>query len=91
MTRISITGLEYTPAGKREFDKLPQDVQKRILKKMRIYIDSGRAMSFAGPLVNIPPSTHRFRIGKYRVCFYLVGGDIVIDGVDTREDAYRKR
>jgi len=48
-------------------------------------------VAFAKPLVNLPPATHRFRVGKYRICFYLRGSSLVIDAVDTREDVYRRR
>lgn len=83
--------IEFTPAGEREFKKLTIQLQKRITEKIELYISSGKPLSFAKPLVNLPPATHRFRIGKYRICFYLGKQSIIIDGVDTREDAYRRR
>jgi len=86
-----IKQIELTSAGEREFKKLPFQLQKRITEKIELYIKSGTPMSFTKPLVNLPPATHRFRIGKYRICFYLQGDSIVIDGVDTREDAYRRK
>jgi len=83
--------IEFTSSGEREFKKLPLQLQKRVIEKIELYIHSGNPLSFAKPLVNLPPATHRFRVGKYRVCFYLQGASIVIDGIDTREDAYRRR
>lgn len=83
--------IEFTASGKREFNKLAVQLQKRIIEKIELYISSANPLSFARPLVNLPPATHRFRVGKYRVCFYVKEGYIIIDGVDTREDAYRRR
>ena len=86
-----IDRVAFTPAGARDFKKLPHQIQARIVDKLRVYLASGQPLAFAKPLVNLPPATHRFRVGKYRVCFYVEGTSLVIDGVDTREDAYRRR
>ena len=91
MINMAIEGFEFSPSGEREFNKLPMELQKRIVEKIELWISSGNPLSFAKPLVNLPPVTHRFRVGKYRICFYLEGYAIIIDGVDTREDAYRRR
>lgn len=86
-----IKQIEFTSSGEREFKKLSTQLQKRAIEKIELYIKSGNPLSFAKPLVNLPPATHRFRVGKYRICFYLEGARIVVDGIDTREDAYRRR
>ena len=83
--------IEFTPAGAREFRKLPAQLQERIVEKIKIYLSTGQPLSFARSLVNLPPATHRFRVGKYRVCFYVEAAKLIIDGVDTREDAYRRK
>lgn len=86
-----IESFQFTPAGERDFKNLSRQLQDRIAEKIRLYISSHNPLHFAKPLVNLPPATHRFRVGKYRVCFYIKDSLIVIDGIDTREDAYRKR
>ncbi|MDO8748527.1 MAG: type II toxin-antitoxin system RelE/ParE family toxin [Candidatus Omnitrophota bacterium] len=86
-----IESLEFTPAGERDFKRLSHQLQNRIIEKIGLYISSRNPLHFAKPLVNLPPATHRFRVGKYRICFYIEGLNIIIDGVDTREDAYRRR
>jgi len=83
--------IQFTPGGAREFGKLEKQIQKRVLNKVYFYLRSGNPLAFAKPLVNLPPATHRFRVGKYRLTFCLQGNRLVIDGVDTREDAYRRR
>lgn len=47
-------------------------------------------MHFAKPLVNLPPSTHRFRVGTYRVSFYLANHILFIERVELRGQAYRR-
>ena len=61
-----ISAVEFTPRAERQFRKLPIQLERRILEKIELFIATGRPMTFARPLVNLPPATHRFRIGKYR-------------------------
>ncbi len=61
------------------------------MEKVRFFIGSGQPMKFAKPLIDLPPATHRFRIGKYRVCFFLQGDTVVINAVDLRGDVYRRQ
>ena len=86
-----IENFQFTPAGERDFKSLSRQLQDRIIEKIGLCIFSRNPLHFAKPLVNLPPATHRFRVGKYRICFYIKSTIIVIDGVDTREDAYRRR
>jgi mRNA-degrading endonuclease RelE of RelBE toxin-antitoxin system len=83
--------IEFTRSGERDFNKLSSQLKKRVEDKIHLYLSTDNPLHFAEPLINFPPATHRFRVGKYRICFYLEGDAIVIDGVDTREDAYRRR
>ena len=82
--------MQLTPGGEKDFRKIPPHDQKRVLEKIKLYLASGHFMTFAKPLINLPPATHRFRVGKYRVSFYLHAGSIVIDAIDLRKDAYRR-
>jgi len=66
-----IKHIEFTSSGERDFKKFSIHLQKRIIEKIELYIESGNTLSFARPLINLPPATHRFRVGKYRICFYL--------------------
>jgi mRNA-degrading endonuclease RelE of RelBE toxin-antitoxin system len=45
------------------------------------------SLDFAKPLTNLPPLTHRFRIGKYRVSFYIEDDTIFIERVELRGQA----
>jgi mRNA-degrading endonuclease RelE of RelBE toxin-antitoxin system len=59
--------IKFTRTGERDFNKLSTQMQKRIIEKIELWISSGNPMSFAKPLTNLPPATHRFRVGKYRM------------------------
>lgn len=83
--------IEFTPAAARQFRKLPPEVQKRIQEKLDFWIKLPNPLTFAKLLVELPPATHRFRIGKYRALFYWVESMIVITAIDTREDIYRRK
>lgn len=61
--------IAFTPRGERELAVLPRDVQRRIHRKLHWLAAQSQPLAFAKPLVNLPPSTHRFRIGPYRVSF----------------------
>ena len=83
--------VEFAPNAHRQFRRLPTDIQKRMIQKMDYYLRSGQnPLGFAKPLINLPPATHRFRIGKYRACFFVQAREIIITAIDTREDIYRK-
>lgn len=79
----------FTPRGERELRALPRDVQRRIHHKLHWVAAQEQPLRFAKPLVNLPPSTHRFRIGTYRVSCYLAGNTLFVERVELRGQAYR--
>lgn len=79
----------FTPRGKRELQDLPKHIQQRIHKKLQESTKLDNPLTRARPLVNLPPATHRFRIGKYRVSFYIQDQTIYIERVELRGQAYR--
>lgn len=81
--------IKFTPRGERELHSLPKDIQIRILKKLRNNANLQNPLIRAKPLVNLPPSTHRFRIGKYRVSFFVEEQTIFVERVGLRGQAYR--
>lgn len=64
--------VQFTAHGKGDLDKLPRSIQQRIVKKIQFFASYENPLSFSKPLVNLPPATHRFRIGDYRVAFYVI-------------------
>ena len=83
--------IKFTPKGKRDFKKLTPSNQKRISRKLISCTYLPNPLVRAKPLVNLPPATHRFRIGKYRVCFYIEKKTILIERIELRAQAYRRR
>lgn len=78
----------FTPCGQRDFAKLTNEMQKRIQLKLQDNACLANPLVRAKPLVNLPPATHRFRIGKYRASFYIEGNTIFIERVELRGRAY---
>lgn len=81
--------IKFTHRGKRELYSLPKNIQIRILNKLLDNANLENPLIRAKPLVNLPPSTHRFRIGKYRVSFFVEEQTIFIERVELRGQAYR--
>ncbi|PIS13913.1 hypothetical protein COT65_01580 [Candidatus Shapirobacteria bacterium CG09_land_8_20_14_0_10_47_13] len=82
--------IKFTPRGERAFRKLPQFIQKLIKNKLFFYASQEDPLKFAKPLINLPPSTHRFRIGKYRASFFVKEKTIFIEEISIRGKAYRR-
>lgn len=83
--------IKFTHQGERELKRLPQNIRKRIASKLLYYASSKNPILFAKSLVNLPPSTHRYRIGKYRVSFFIREKTICVERVELRGQAYRSR
>ena len=82
--------IAFTPRGERELAALPRDIQYRIHRKLQWLAAQEQPLQFAKPLVNLPPATHRFRIGTYRVSFYQTGQTLFVERVELRGQAYRR-
>lgn len=83
--------IKFTRRGERELQRLPVNIRRRIANKLIYYASSENPLLFARHLVNLPPSTHRYRIGKYRVSFFIKGETIFVERVELRGQAYRHR
>jgi len=73
----------------KDLKKLPLDVQKRIIKKLDFWVESGTPLRFAEVLTNYELGGYRFRIGDYRVTFDVEDETIVILTAKHRKDVYR--
>jgi mRNA-degrading endonuclease RelE of RelBE toxin-antitoxin system len=83
--------IKFTPRGEQDFRRLAPPDQKRINQKLISNASLPNPLIRAKPLINLPPSTHRFRIGKYRVSFYLASHTIFVERIELRSEAYRRR
>lgn len=80
--------VKFTPQGTKDFKKLPKNLQRRLIKKIEFFSKLEDPFVFSKPLVNLPPSTHRFRVGDYRVAFFIKEGVIYIDRIGHRREVY---
>jgi len=81
--------IQFTPRGKKDFEKLPRDIQKRIVIKMQFFSSQQDPFLFSKPLVDLPPATHRFRVGNYRIAFYTSEKTIIVDKIRHRSEIYK--
>ena len=78
----------FTRRGQKDIEKLPAHIQTRIKNKLLDYSVSDNPLSFAKPLIDLPPATHRFRVGKYRISFFVHEKTIFVERVELRGEAY---
>ena len=83
--------IAFTPRGEKELAGFPRDIQERIRNKLRENATLRNPRVRAKSLVDLPPATHRFRVGKYRVSFYIEAQTIRVERVELRGAAYRRR
>lgn len=81
--------VKFTPHGQRDLEKLPRDIQLRIIKKLEFFSNQQDPFIFSKPLVDLPPATHRFRVGNYRIAFYVKQETIYVERVRHRREVYR--
>ncbi len=80
--------VQFTPKGAKDLKKLPRELQERLLKKIHFFAQQEDPLSFSKPLVDLPPVTHRFRVGDYRVAFYIENNSMYIDRIRHRSEVY---
>jgi mRNA interferase RelE/StbE len=81
--------IQFTPRGKKDFEKLPRDIQKRIADKIHFFVSQKDPLTFSKSLIDLPPATHRFRVGDYRIAFYVSAQTIVVDRIRHRREVYQ--
>ena len=80
--------IEFTLRGKKALSKLDKNTQLRIIRKIQYFISQSDPLSASKPLINLPPATHRFRFGDYRMAFYVGKDTIYIDRIGHRKEVY---
>ena len=78
----------FTLQSRKDLEKLPIDIQKRIIKKLEYFTSQPQPLLFSKPLVDLPPATHRFRVGHYRITFYIEVQTVVITRIRHRKEVY---
>jgi mRNA-degrading endonuclease RelE of RelBE toxin-antitoxin system len=80
--------IKFTPRGQKDLERLSKDIQIRIIKKLKFFSIQKDPFVFSKPLINLPPTTHRFRVGDYRITFYVDKECINIDRIRHRKEVY---
>lgn len=80
--------VKFTPKGARDLEKLPKNLQVRVIKKLNFYASQDDPIKSSKSLVNLPPATHRFRVGDYRIAFYISQSTIYVDRIGHRREVY---
>lgn len=79
----------FTPQSEKELTELSGEDQRRIFKKLSFFSSTKTPLYFSKPLVNFPPSTHRFRVGNYRIAFHILKTVIYVDKIGHRKQIYK--
>lgn len=79
----------FTDHGKRDLEKLPRNIRLRIVAKLQFFSKISQPLIFSKPLINLPPATHRFRVGEYRIAFYISENCLYIEKIKHRKDVYK--
>lgn len=80
--------VKFTPKGQKDLEKLPRDIQKRIIQKLEFFSNQENPIAFSKPLLDLPPATHRFRVGDYRIAFYMEQNTIYVERARHRKEVY---
>ena len=78
-----------TNRARRDLAKLPGRLARRVESKIKFYLSAPDPLAFARPLVNLPPATHRFRVGGLRIKFFRQNNIFYITGIGWRGNIYR--
>lgn len=79
----------FTSQAQENLTRLTPHLRTKIEDKLHYFLTAHNPMSFAKPLVNLPPATHRFRFGDIRIKFFRQGNIFYITGIDFRGKVYR--
>lgn len=83
--------MEYrlTPAALRDLQKLPHDIQRRIVHKLDFYSGQTDPRVFAKQLINPIAGQFRFRVGDYRIIFNITQNKMIVHAIDHRREVYK--
>lgn len=80
---------EFKPQAVKDLQKLPKEMQQRIINKLDFFVSSNNPLNFADHLINSEIGQYRFRIGDYRVIFDLEDTKIIVLLIGHRREIYK--
>lgn len=82
---------EFTARALKQLEKLPVNIQKRIIKKLDFYCRQENPLRFADFLIDYHLGDYRFRVGDYRIAFDIEDEVMVILVVGNRREIYKNK
>jgi len=79
----------FTKNAKKDVESLDSIVQKRIITKLKWYMEQEDPMVFADKLTDFRLGSYRYRIGEYRVIFEVKHNTIYVNKIKHRKEIYR--
>ena len=81
----------FKPIAQDQLRKLPEDIQKRIVSKMRFFALSVDIFKFASKLKDRKYGEYKFRVGDYRVVFDIIHSrkELLIVKIGRRDEVYK--
>ena len=80
---------QFKKKAVKEVEKLPSQVRKRILEKLKFYSSQNNPLKFAEKLKDYRFGEYRFRIGNYRILFDVKKETVIILKIGHRKDIYK--
>ncbi len=81
--------LEFSSKAKKDLKKLPKSEAIGIKSKIEYYLNTSDPLVYAKPIKDLPPATHRFRVNKWRIKFFVERYIIYVTRVQRRDKAYK--
>lgn len=78
----------YTEKSAKQLSELPEEIQQRIVQKMRFYAEQKNPLKFAKRLFDYGEGEFCFRFGDYRLIFDVINGSIYVLKIGRRDKVY---
>ena len=81
---------DFTKKAKRQLNKFPINIQRRIVKKIDDYCSRENPLNFAKHLASANGKFYRYQIGDYRAIFLLEKNCILFTKIEHRGSIYQR-
>jgi len=61
--------VQFTPSGEKDLKLLPRDIRERVVRKITFFSSQENPLTFAKPLVNLPPANAPVQSWGLSSCF----------------------
>ena len=81
--------LKIESRAKKDLQSLDSVVQKRIVKKLKFFLEQPNPLQFSKRLIDASGGDYRWRVGHYRLVFDVKENVIMLLRVQHRKDVYK--